>query len=443
MFFLSNTYQLKDTKTDIFDTHFDTETSISHFTSIDGYHVFSTRNELYSLKNKKQKKIAGFKADITSLSVHQRLICAGTLNGEVGIFSEHRTAIRQFKAHNAEITDIIIAENEKVISSAKDHMISIHSLTDDKLIKKIHLEKDIPIKILTSADKLYVFSKRILIYSLNDFELIKVIEFGALIENAIIVSEDKILFTSKNSAYFIDLNELLVSSGYLLHTRDITSIQTHGANIYSCSIDGHFKSFNEQLKNINDFNLGCKLISFSIIDSVPFIVSADGKIYSLEIEKSIKEQRKNMRKPKEYEDDIDYEVIQSSKKMLTETDKLLSNYMYKEAIRRCFGNNNLAQYYNVLKYISDKRGFMKLVRDADVDFIKNILQMCLEVIKIDEFTPMVVEILMIITSHYINELTEEQELRNLVEHISLELDEVVAFEEAYLKTISFTESFSS
>ncbi|ELA42876.1 uncharacterized protein VICG_00191 [Vittaforma corneae ATCC 50505] len=443
MFILSNSYQLRDTKTDIFDLHFDAHMPISHFISVEGHHVFSSKNELFSLKEKKQKKIAGFKAEITALSTHHQLICAGALSGEVRIFSGHRAAIRQFQGHDAGITDIIITSSKTVVSAAKDHFVNFYDLTGDKSICKLDLGDELPRKLLEVGNKLVVFSKNILLYSLCDYKLLTKVDFGLSIDDAINLSPENILFVSKNKAYIFNTNNFAIESGAILHTREITGLGLYKDRVYSCSLDGRFKSFNQQLKNISNFNFNSRLISFSIVNDVPFVVLEAGKIYSLEAKKTVEEQRKSMGKCRPYEDEINYEVIQSNKRVAIEVERLLGNFMYKEALKKCFKDNSLEQSFAVLKFISDKRSFMRLMKDADTDFLKCTLRLCLETIKIDEFTPLITEILMIVTSIYSDELSEDKELSELVRGLSIELNEIVAFEEIFLKAVSFAESFSS
>lgn len=443
MFVLGNSYQLRDTKADIFDVHFDANMPVSHFVSVGGYHVFSSKNELFSLKDRRQKKIAGFKAEVTALSMHQQLICVGTMNGEVHIFSEHRAAVRQFQDHSAEITDIAITSSKTVISAARDGFVNFYDLLEGKHIHRVDLNNELPRKLLEAGSTLFVFSKHILMYSLEDHKVVKRIDFGMPIDNAISISPENVLFVSRNRAYVLNAENSAIESSAVLHTREVTSIGIYKDRIYSCSADGHFKSFSRQLRAISDFSFRSRLVSFSIVNDLPFIVSEAGKVHSMEPKMIAEEQRRSVGRGKAYEDEIGYEVIQSSKRVAVEVERLLGNFMYKEALRKCFKDNSLEQSFAVLKFISDKRSLMRLMKDADADFLKSTLRLCLETIKIDEFTPLVTEILIIATSIYSDELSDDQELNELVYCLSAELNEIVAFEEVFLKAMSFAESFSS
>lgn len=441
MFILSNSYQLRNTKKDIFDLHFTADVTISHFISLDGYHVLASKADLYSLKKGKIKKIAGFREDITALSKQQGLICAGTLHGEVRVFSEHRSAIRQFKLHEAEITDIIITADRTVISASKDCTVSFYDLVGDKLLGKISLGGR-PRKLLESSKGVVVFTKDIEIYSPVDFKLVKRIEFGSPVDCAAVLSDRQIVLTSKNSAFIFDLEDGCVKLNMPIHVREVVSVQVYANKIYTCSVDGHFKSHTDRLKTVNDFTFGCRLASFSIVNGVPFVATEGGKIYTIETTATVQEQRRKLTRIQPYEDEIDYKVIQKRKQLLSEVNKLLGNFFYKEAVKKCLRDNELEQTYAVLRHIYDERMLARLMKDLDVDFLKSIVLLCLETVKIPEFTPIITEILLIMTSTYTDELVGHEELEGMLELLSAELNEVVAFEEIYLKAVSFVESFS-
>ncbi|KAM0681724.1 hypothetical protein GINT2_000238 [Glugoides intestinalis] len=444
MFLPCNSYQLKDIKNDIFTTILDKNDEITHFVDVGGYHAFSSKNELYSLKKKKVKKIAGFKADISALSAHQGMFCAGTQNGEIQIYSEHRAAIRRFKDHQTEVRDIFINENGFIFSSSMDSDINVYNLIEDKLIRTIQLGRDSASRIFSVGDKLFAFAKDILLYSLADFSLLHTIEFKDTVNNVIQLSEESLLFTCKNKAYILDINTHSIVKESMLHTRLISGIQLYDGKIYSCSHDGLFKSFNMDLRAISAFSFNEKLVSFSIRDKKPFITSANGKVYSIEEneESNVKKALRPVHKKAAYEEEIEYETIKSCKRVCKETDMLLENFKYKEAFKKCLESNDLQQTFHILKFISDKRLLMKLIKDADTDFIGKTLQLCLEIIKIEEMTPLATELLIIITSLYYSEIIDNENLKELICNISTEVNEIVAFEEVFLKAMSFAESIA-
>lgn len=437
----SNSYQLKDIKNDIFTTILDQNAEITHFVDVGGYHAFSSKNELYSLKEKKVKKIAGYKADITALSAHEGMLCVGTLNGEIQIFSEHRAAIRRFRDHHTEVRDIFINTNGLIFSSGMDSDINVYNLIDEKLINKISLGRDSASRLFSVGDKLFVFAKSILVYSLPEFAHLHTVEFNDTVNNVIQLSEESLLFTCKSKAYIFDMGSLSIIKESLIHARTVAAVQLYDGKIYSCSHDGHFKSFNMNLKAISDFSFNEKLVSFSIRNQIPFITSACGKVYSIEKDKtpSVKSSRA-IHKKAAYEEDIEYETIKSNKRFYKETDMLLANFKYKEAFKKCFGSNDLQQTFYILKFISDKRSLMKLIKDADTNFLQNTLQICLEIIKIEEMTPLATELLIIITSVHYSEIIDNETLKELICNISTEVNEMVAFEEIFLKAMSFAES---
>jgi len=442
MFVLSNSYQLKDTNSDIFTLCFDYNSQISHFVSLDDYHAFASKNELFAMKGGKHKKIGGFRADITALAQCQQLVCAGSMDGEIRIFSEHRTAIRQYKKHEADVTDIAITTGKVVISAGRDNSIQFYDLVEDRSIHRIDLVSEQPRRILETAHGLLVFTKDIALYSLVDYSLIKRLDLGEPIEHAVVFSSNLVIFTAKNKIFALDVNDFKIRCSTLAHARAIVALQAHEDRIYTCSVDGHLKSYNEHLRTISDFNLRSKIVSLSISGGSPYIAMESGKVYTL---KPVDPERKKaaiVRKPKAYEDDVEFEVIESAKRQCTELDKLLGNYNYKEAFTKSVKSNDMGQIFHVLKHISDNRSLMKLVKDAEPEFLRDILLVCLETIKIDEFVPIVVELLVIVSSTHLEDIVASEELREILCQVSRELNEVVAFEEVFLKAISFSESFA-
>lgn len=442
MFVLGNSYQLRDLKKEIFDEYSNTENTISHFVSVDDYHVYSSKNELYSLRDGKHKKIAVFKADLTCLTSQKGLVCAGTLHGEIQIFSDHRASIRRFHKHTAEVTDVIITQNDIVISSGKDAKINMYSLLEDKVIECIDLNGKVPKKILVYNEELFVFTNDILIYSLTNCTLKRKISIGMPIDNAVFLSNDNLLIICKNKGHIIDLTASKIIKSHIMHTRQITSLDLHENRIYTSSLDGHFKSFNMSLVPISDFNMHKRLVSFTIRNNIPFIACESGKIFTIKKEKPVEEQRKHLKKAPAYEDDIEYVTVGGDGRKLTEIEMLLKNYEYKGAFSKCFESNNLKRTFAILKHISDKRAFMRVLKDADSEFLKNTLQLCLETIKIEEFTSFIIEILIIATSVYFEDFSENDEFSELINQISDEIDHIAAFEQIFLEAFSFSESFS-
>lgn len=447
MFIQSNSYCLRETDDNVFSTVFRGDAPISHFASTEDGHVFSSRNELFALKGKNRKKVTNFHTDVTTLSRHGPLVCAGTSDGEVQVFSEHRTSIRKFKDHHAEITGVVIASN-MLISSSRDSAINFYDLISGELVHTLKFSKDYVRCMLVCNDALYVFSRDITVISLNDFGRTQLYSHDLIIDAACLIEDGIVAFSCKNRVFIFDVLSKKVVKSKVLHIKEITTIQTHRGKLYTCSLDGHFKTFNGDLRTINDFNLGARLVSFSLVSdmpesTVPYVASEDGRIFSVEREKaSTKKSFVDRRRPA-YEDEIDFEVVQISKKRLSEIDGMLRRYEYKGALIRCMRGGDNAQKYAVLKHIFEKRVMMRALRDGDTDFVKSVLGLCIETLRIEEFTPIIVEVLFILTSMYDDVLVEDSDAREQLEILSDVINEQVAFEEAYLKTISFVESFPS
>lgn len=450
MFIQSNSYCLRDTENNVFSTVLQEDVFISHFASTKDGHVFSSQNELFALRDKGRKKIASFRSDITSLSAQESLVCAGASDGEVQVFSEHRTSIRRFHDHHGEITDVVVSPNSLLVSSSKDSTINFYNLVEGRLIHTLKLPSDYAKCLLIKGNVLYAFSKAIIAISLINFEETLLYAHNFMIDIACLIEDDVVAFSCKSRVFLFDLLSKKVVKSQILHIKEITGVQSYEGKLYTCSLDGHFRTFNKNLKAVNDFNLGARLISFSLVDDItksngkiPFVASEDGRIFSVEKERVKSEQKKFVHRRPAHEDEIGFEIVQTSKKRLSEIDGMLRRYEYKSALISCMKSRDNAQRYAVLKYISERRATMRALRDGDIDFVRSVLDLCIETLKIEEFTPLIIEILFILTSMYDNVLVENDGAREQIEALSDVINEQVAFEEAYLKTVSFIESFSS
>jgi len=441
----SNAYYFKDTTENVFSKIYQQEQPFSHATFNENSHIFSSKNEIFIIKNEKPKKIANLAADATTLSSHESLLCVGTADGEVQVFSEHRTAIRRFKDHNAEITDILITPKRILISASRDCTIKFYDLVEGSLIRSIEIDGDYASKLLFKEETLYLFTKNIIALSLEDFTQNILYSYSLPIDNACFLDSTILAFTSKNKIYIFDLKMKKILRHQIIHTKDITHIEAFEERLYTCSLDKHFKSFTFELKLINDFYLSSKLISFVISgqQGSPLLIGEDGVIFGIEHEKVNAAQKSYVDRHPAYEDNVDFEVVQQPKKRLTEVDSMLRRFEYKGALLLCIKDGDIKQKFAVLHHISEKRAMMRALKDGDINFLKEVLNLAIETLKITEFTPIITELLLILTTICSDMLVEDAEARDLLEIISNSINEQVAFEETYLKICSFIESFSA
>lgn len=441
MFILSNSYQIRDVNSSVFTEQFDAREPITHFAVAGGVRAYSVGTEVFALTKRGSKKIADVRAQVTCLAGHAELLCAGTRSGEVHIFSEHRVAIRQFGNHSGEITDVVITPANKTITAGRDGSVNVYDLAEGSLLHSIRLPTGYARRLLVSGGLLLCFSRNILVYDASSYALIREIEFGEPIEHAVQLSESCVCLTSRNSGVLLNTETFEVGEPAVLHAKQITGAAVHEGKLYTVSGDGHLKTFTAELKCITDINLNTRLVALAM-DRTPVVAAADGRVFGIEEAKSVDEQRKQRRARAKYVEEAEYEVVQSSKRQLSEIDMMLRNFEYKGAVRTCIRNGDVAKTYAVMKFVSEKREAMRVATDADEEFLKDLLQLCLEVMKIHEFTPLVVELLTILTSRYYDEIVNNDGVRALVGSIGDELDRIVAFEEAYLKAMAFVESFT-
>lgn len=445
MYIQSNAYYFKDSTDNIFSIKMEQEHPIEHFVLYEDNYIFSSKNELYSSKDKKIKKILSFKAEITTLTVQESLLCVGTSDGEVQIFAGIKTSIRKFKDHSGELTDILATPKNRLITASRDNKINIYDLTEGTLLKSLEVHGNYINRLLIKNNECFGFSNGVFKINLTDFLLSMVFEHSNMIEYVCSGEDYCIYFTSGNKIFEYNTQTNEIVKFKIIHIRGITKLQLYQGKLYTCSLDKHFKTLNIDFQTINDFNIGCKLVSFAFSDvsGMPLIATADGKILGVEEEViKVKQVKFVDRRPK-YEDNIDFEVVQVTKKRLSEVESMLRRFEYKGALIYCMQKGSINEKYAVLKYISDKRCIKRALQDGDVNFLIEVLCLCLELIKISEFTSIIVEMLYIITTCYSEYLIEDKKAHELLEMISEAVNEQALFEEILLKACSFIESFNN
>lgn len=440
MFVLSNSYLFKTDLTDIFSILHNLKTSINCLASLDNMYFYSVKNDLYVLKNNSIKKISSLKAAITCITAHQSLICVGTMDGEVQVFSEHKTAIRRFKNHNASVNDIFIDDKNILVSSSKDYRINFYDIAQDKLLKFVTLKSE-GTTIISDTEFYYVLSRDISRISKSDFELSTIYSHKSLISKGCITSGN-ILFASQGSVFVYNIETETIMKSQLIHSREITSLASKDDRLYSSSLDGHFKAYDINLRVINDLNLKKPLIGFIFSDTsdYPFLFTETGQILGLKKEEAPKIKSYRDRHTK-FEEEMKVNHISRLNRDTNAIERMLSNFEYKKALITCFTSTNLEYKYTILNYLSQKRVFMRALQDGDTGFVNSVLELSIELLSIDEFISIIVEILTILVSVYSNLLVDNEDLRNKLLSLSDNLNSQVAFEEMYLRVFSFLESF--
>lgn len=436
----SNSYQLKSFDTDILSKIYSNEFPISFVESTGTHIIFASNNELYSISAGKVKKISTFESTISSLSIHEDMICAGSTSGEVKIIGNYRNALRQYNEHEAAVNDVKIIMDNIVVSCSDDHTIKLYKLSEEKSYKSIR-QNDGYIKSLDFKDgMLYVGSKFLREYSLDTFQSRILFENDDVISKICALDLPNIVFASKNKLNKFNTQRNIIEL-QVPHPKNITNLINYKGNLYSSSVDGHFRTLDYSLQTINDFNLNEKISYFTISRNKPIIALESGVIMSIPEVKEAKKRAQVLPKKHAYEENTDFEIIKSNKKRLTEIENMLRKFEYKESLKLILDLSDKQLAYTVLQYLQEKRGLKKALVDEKEDFVEKVLLLCIEYFPIKEFNGIIIECLVILSSVYSNMIVGSETLKELIVTLSESINEEILFQETLIKSISFLDCF--
>lgn len=445
MFIQSNSYQLKDLEDEVFVKIYKNEFPISFVRVLGPKIIYASRNELFSKSNRGTKKISSFDSDVSALSIQDEFICVGTCSGSIKIFTEYRKAIRRYHEHEAMVNDIVIYKNpdtgaKTVISCSDDGTIRFYDLLSGNSLKSINLGLNYVKALSVYENMLFAGSNSLFGYSLSSFENIFTYEHNSMITNISIINDLQVAFSSTNKLFIINIiDQSLISN--VVHTRDVQRMINYHGMLYTIAADRHLKTFTYQLKHISNFNFKEKPTDFDIVDDRPYISFESGNILGLEEVKEVKQKKSIPYKTLAYEKDIEYVVVDSNKKRLTNIEKLLSGYQYKTCLKLIMEKNDPSTSFTVLKYIHEHRSLKKALADENEKFVQDFLDFCIDNFCIKEFNESLIECLIILTALYSDLIIQNEHIREQLLLLSDVIDEEVAFQETNLQAISFLSSF--
>ncbi|KAI5168562.1 hypothetical protein PAEPH01_0235 [Pancytospora epiphaga] len=450
MFIRSNSYQLKDTDNEIFTTLFTNEFSVSYVVSVDNKVVFSSRNEVFVVKDDKSvKKLTGMDSDVTALTVSGGFICIGAASGAVKILADLKNCVRSYTEHTAAVNDIkvaVIGDEKEVIaiSCSDDSTIRMFRLVEESSFATIQHEN----RYINSIDffngLIVGVSDKLEVYSTIDRERIFSRSFEQKISHVAAISEEQFVFAINNSIGTINIKTGHIQDR-IAHTRPVEQLLVYKDVIYTASCDGHFRSFLMNLKLVSDFNLREKISGFCIENDRPVISLVTGSILWIEDSSAKGEVKKPIIRAQRagYEDDIDYEVLGSGKKRLTDIEALLNRFEYKACLKLAMKKSDPTIGYSVLLHIRNEHALKKVLSEENSDFVEDFLVFCTENIQIQEYKHLIMEGLTIITSVYSEMIIGNEELRELLRVLSLMISEEIQFQEICLQAVSFLDGFKA
>lgn len=440
-----NNYQLKDIEWELFRPLYEYEFPITFVSVYNSKVIFSSRNELFSLTSYGIKKLASADSDITTLSVQDGLIIVGSHSGAIQVLADMKSPIRRYSLHEAAVKAIRMytdAHDKRVIASAsEDGRVLFYNLTDDCRIKSLSLGSNYVNSLAIYGSILYTGAKSIRGYSLLNFEEVFRLDCEMPVCNLCVVDAGAISYTSGIRLYVVNLGDKSVISS-VVHSKRILSCIYHSGVFYTLGEDGHLKSLSRSLQRISDFNFRGRVSSLAIDNGGVFVASCNS-IYGLEEREPDKpvEKREKTYKKRAYEEEIEYKTVGSNKRRMGDIEGLLTRYEYKKAVKIIMERNCPEQSFSVLQYLHDQRALKKALGDENSQFVGDFIDFCVDHFSIREFTDILAECLIIMTSLYGEMLTQDDELRSKMLLLSEIIDEEVAYQEVNWRSIAFLESF--
>ena len=440
MFIPSNTYQLRDVDLNIFEKKHCHEFPISHVGYCNGHLVYSSRDEVYARTSHGYKKLCELDGNVTSISVQNGLICLGSSTGSIRIIGDLKNTLRSYFEHSASINEIRVTPENTVISCSNDGTVRLFKLSDQESFKTLNFENHYVNSLDICENVLVVAANGLHFYNINSIEELHEFKFSDPISHVRFLDSNTLVFSSKNRIFLLDTFAWKCFDR-VAHYREIVSLEIYNGVVYSCSSDGHLKTFTKNLEPLNDFKFTTPIVDLAVAEDTVHVALNDCSIMGLPEEKKKREKAFLQRKLRPFETEVPPKLIESSKKRLPLRDKLLRNYEYKKAFIMALDSGDMGQIYPVLKYLQDDRSLKKALCDGDSLFVERVLEMCASALQIYEFIPIVTECLIILTALYSDSLTTEESLRNLIEIISEQINRKVAFQECLIKSVSFLDCF--
>lgn len=444
MFIQSNSYQLKSMDNDIFTKRKSHEFPVSFVKLAGSQMIYASRNELFSTEKGDTRKIGTLNSDITFLSVEEELVCCGTTGGSVYVFSDYRKCLRSYGEHSAAVTGVKIANcpdmGKVVISCSDDSTVKLYKLLEDASFKSFDfggeyvraidiLEHSLFVGTATGLTKISVIS--------GDMQLLHACD--SQVSQICILNRDMVAFAYKNRISVINItNGAIVTR--VAHSKRVVNLLAYDGALYSAA-GNYLKTWGYTLKAIGSFSFDGEINDFDIANDSPVVALASGDIYGISQERAKRQPAPKLPVRAAYDDDIDIDIVQPSKKRLSEIDYLFQRYKYKDCIRLIVEKQDVSWAYTVLQRLQELRALKKALADENAEFLENFLNLCIDYFSIKEFNGILIECLVIITTIYSELILDNEAIREQIDVIREEINEEVAFQEICLKCVAFLDCF--
>ncbi|WUR02307.1 U3 small nucleolar RNA-associated protein 15 (UTP15) [Vairimorpha necatrix] len=442
MFFRSSNYSIKDHTVDPFEIILETEKKISNLAiNLENEIIYTQDNFIHKLNKTKKNKS---QENISSLKIKNDLIITGDIKGNVKIFSKN-ILIRSYSEHTNKINALELYEDKILISASDDATIKFHDILESKSFKTFDWLED-RVKSLKICDKLLyigLLNGMIYVINLETYEKIQEIETKKGINN-LEIKNGEIFYTSHNKIYKLknetnnEINLNLLGS----HTKLITKMKILENRIFTISLDGFLKIWSLKGNLISKINFSSPILSFDNSEKIFYFGLETGQICQLggNLKKEKKKILKN-KNLKDYEEEINYKLLEQNINKNTQLEILMKKYEHKAALKYSLENKKFIEIFGVLYFLYQNRKLKNAIFNLEKEYLENLLDFISDNLQIPSLFEIFQEVLNLILSIYEEDFKDDEELFERLEYLSEVVDEECYFQERLIEIYSFLECY--
>ncbi|EOB11614.1 U3 small nucleolar RNA-associated protein 15 [Nosema bombycis CQ1] len=345
------------------------------------------------------------------------------------------------------INDFALYKNKILITCSNDGSIKFFDIRKEKSIKQLTNFGDYVRCCKINGDILYCGTMDNFIYSicLEKYEIIEKFNVDNPVYKIDLIEESKLIFTSSNKAYTLDLNKKSIQEITAL-SKEITHLSIQDNNICTTSLDGFFRTWSFSGMLISQINLCSPILSAFVDSENIFFGLENGELTKINFEEEKEEKPdENIVNPriKAFEKQIRQDLIKNDLLKSNKVESLIRNHAHVEALRICLDDYDIQNIYAVLYHLQNENKLTNCLTYIDKTYIYILLDFIIENFFVVDFFDLFFECLTQITSIYLQEFYNEDELMEKIDILRNLVDQETYFQEKVIETVSFYECFDT
>jgi WD40 repeat protein len=414
---------------------------------LDGKIFFTQEKLIYKFGKKNIKKVNKFDDKISACKSFENVLVAGDTRGNVKVIGSKNIVLRSYNEHQDKINDFALYKNKILITCSNDGSIKFFDIRKEKSIKQITNFGDYVRCCKINGDILYCGTMDNFIYSicLEKYEIIEKFNVDNPVYKIDLIYESKLVFTSSNKVYTLDLNKKSIQEIIAL-SKEITHLSIQDNNICTTSLDGFFRTWSFSGMLISQINLYSPILSAFINSENIFFGLENGELTKINFEEEKEEKPdENIVNPriKAFEKQIRQDLIKNDLLKSNKVESLIRNHAHVEALRICLDDYDIQNIYAVLYHLQNENKLTNCLTYIDKTYIYILLDFIIENFFVVDFFDLFFECLTQITSIYLQEFYNEDDLMEKIDILRNLVDQETYFQEKVIETVSFYECFDT